>query len=271
MNVGFSAYFVKKENIFSFFEKALEKGIFLFELAFEIPYLEIMDANFLKKIESLKEKGASFSLHGPWIECNPGSLFKKIREFSRERILRAIDVASDYGLNPLIIHPGFNFFGDEEAKKISENYFLEELSFLVSHSQKKGVQLLIENVPFALSFFNEIEDLQKIKEKISVGVCYDLGHALISKRKKESQEIEESIISEISKNMDNIGEIHFHNNFGSIDDHLLYSGIMNLQKMLKSLEKIGFEGPIIIESTDVEMHGIEYLVDWVQGKIKPSE
>lgn len=266
MRIGISAYFIKKENVLPFFRKAVEEGIFFFELPFEIPHIEIMNGRFFKEVETLKEMGASFSLHGPWIECNLGSLFREIRSFSRTRILKSIDFAESWGLNPLIIHPGFNFFKEREIENLSRSYFFEEIAFIVSYAQKKNVDLCIENVPFALSFFKEIGDFIEIKKNFPLRVCYDLGHALITKNQAGARSVEDTIIEEILKHKEDIAHIHFHNNNGRTDSHLLYSGVLDMRKILDALREMAFQGRIVIESEDVETYGISYFLEWIKGR-----
>ncbi|MCX7856985.1 MAG: sugar phosphate isomerase/epimerase [Deltaproteobacteria bacterium] len=265
MNIGISAYFIKRDNLFSVFKEAIKRGILFFEIPFEIPYLETLDDDFLWEVERLREMGASFSLHGPWIECNLGSLFEEIRIFSRERVLRSIDLARTWKLNPVIIHPAFSFFKEEKMNNKSLVYFFNELERIVIYAKKSKIDLCLENVPFSFSFFHQMESFPQIKEKFFLRVCYDLGHALIAKNRTEKGSIEESIIRDISVFRDEIVHIHFHNNNGNADDHILYSGILDLKRILRELQKIGFNGRIIIESEDVEKFGIDYLISWLKG------
>lgn len=266
MDIGFSAYFVTRENVLTLLEEALEKGITFFELPYEIPYLEIVDSGFFSEVKRFKDMGASFSLHGPWIETNLGSLFEEIRAFSRERILRSIDLAESLGLNPLIIHPGFSFFKEEEIRGLSKRYFFEGLAFVVHYAREKGVNLCMENIPSAFSFFQAINDFSEIKEKFALNICYDVGHSLILKNQKYVRSPEDSIIQEIKDYETDIIHVHLHNNYGKADDHLLYSGIFDIKKVLGGLRKASFKGRIVIESEDVERYGIEYLLGWLNSE-----
>ncbi len=263
MNLGISAYFLKRENVLKTLRMAVEKGITFFELAFEVPQLEILNSDFLKEVEGLKRMGASFSLHGPWIECNIGSLFEEIRIFSRMRILKSIDFAESFGLNPVVIHPGFNFVAQLDVKETAEKYFYDELGILLSYAEKRKVDLLIENVPFAISFFHEIRDFKRIMDRFSLSACYDVGHSLIGKMQKGIESIEESIVGEIRENKDHISQIHLHNNYGRSDNHLLYSGMLDIKRILTTLKKMDFRGRVIIESEDVETFGLDYLISWL--------
>ncbi|MCS7280740.1 MAG: sugar phosphate isomerase/epimerase [Desulfobacterota bacterium] len=266
VKVGFSTYFITPKNVLFLIERALQKGIRFFEIAFEIPQRLNIDSGFLKEIKNLQKEGASFSLHGPWIECNLGSIFEEIRNFAKSRIFESIKIAHEWGLNPLILHPGYNFFKDEEIKELSYQFFLNELREIESFAKEKNIEVLIENVPFTFSFFNGMEDSKVILKTVPVRICYDVGHSFISKVQKGIPSPEDAIIREILENKDHIAQIHLHGNEGRTDSHLLYESRLDLRRILKELERNTFLGRIVVESEDIETYGVEYFTNWLDSK-----
>ncbi len=264
MEIGISLYFVRKENLIPFMKMGAQKGISSFELAYEIPYLEEMK-KITREIDALRKEGISFSLHAPWIECNMGSLYKEIRLFSRERLIETIDMATNLGLNPVIIHPAITFFEDKELKALAQKYFLEELEIIFEKGIKNGVQLCLENLPFESSFFFKTKDLSILKSRLPIKICYDTGHALMATYRDKLKKSEDFIVQEILDNKDEIVQIHLHNNYGKKDEHLFYSGLLDMKKILAILRKCSYMGRIMVESEDIEDFGLDHFLNWLNS------
>lgn len=263
MLFGISTYFLSKERVLPLIEEAFLKGIRHFEVGFEVPYLDFLNENFFEKIENLRSLGVSFSIHAPWIECNLGSLFREVRDFTKRRIISSIDLAERWNLNPVILHPGLSFVKEKNSHKEAKDNFMEELRSIVSYAEKKGVRILLENVPFVFSFFSSLEEFEDFRGRLDIRICYDMGHSLLMKR-GEPEEVQSMILSEVIEHRSDIEEIHFHNNHGKKDEHLLYSGILDLKKILLGLKEKGFEGIVMVESSDIERFGLDFFFSWIR-------
>lgn len=259
MLFGISMYFVSQEKVFPLLEEALNLGIRNFEVGLEIPYLDLLDSRFFQKLREYESFGTSFSLHAPWLECNLGSLFPEIREFTKRRLISSIDCAQKWGLNPVILHPGFSFVRERGFHLRSKENFVSALKDVVSYAKERGINILIENVPFLFSFFYSPDEIENLKRNVDVKVCYDIGHSILMK-KGTSLPIERSILKEIMTYKSDIGEIHLHNNFGEKDEHLLYEGILDLESVILGLKEGGFEGIVIVESSDIEKFGVKAFI-----------
>jgi sugar phosphate isomerase/epimerase len=266
VKLGVSSYFFSLEGFKGVISECFNYGLRCVEIAYEIPFVELLDRAFFDELKRWKEDGMSFSMHGPWIECNLASHFREIRDFSRQRIMEAIDVASEMGMDPFVLHPGFNFVMDRRwhMEEKAMGYFADELFLLREHAERRGVRLCLENMPFAFSFFSLASEPGPLAEDCGLSVCYDVGHAAMSKLQAGLPSPQESILSDLRQYIGGIGHVHIHNNFGARDEHSLYSGLLNLKAILKTLMEEGFEGMAVFESTDIETYGFATFAAWLK-------
>lgn len=264
MRLGVSSYFFSAEGFKTFISECVDRGITSVEIAYELPFMHLLDGAFFERIKHWAREGVSFSMHGPWVECNLGSSFKEIRDFSRRRIMKAIDLASESGMNPFVLHPGYTFLLDRrwQVEEKARAYFCDELLLLCQYAQRRGVQLSLENMPFTFSLFSEVSDFDSMKGAHRVGMCYDVGHAIISKRQKGITDPQKSIASDLRSHRSHISHLHLHNNFGSRDEHALYSGLVDLGEIVHVLKEIDFEGVVVIESSEIETQGFDAFCLW---------
>ena len=72
------------------------------------------------------------------------------------------------------------------------------------------------------------------------GICWDTGHA----------NMEGAQYDGILALADALGAIHFHDNRGEMDEHLIpLMGIMNVDEVMHALIDVGFRGPFTFEAT----------------------
>ncbi|MCX7965683.1 MAG: sugar phosphate isomerase/epimerase [Syntrophorhabdaceae bacterium] len=268
MKFGLSTYFLVKKHIKEIVKDILDHGFNTIEISYEIPHSLEMDRDFFKYLKGLKGDGVEFSMHAPFLEINFGSYFEDMRNFSKKRVMEALNFAEIAECSPFVIHPCYSFVrgkAEHIEKKTWEN-FIEDLKEIVNKGKEKGIEIGLENVQMPFFFFYNMEDFLFLQKEIpELTIALDLGHAYISKSSKGTSSPEESIIEDIKKvGLKNIAHIHLHNNSGKRDDHTIMEGSMDIKKILKFLFENGYDKKVIIESQDFE----EYGMDMVMKKIK---
>ncbi len=269
MKFGFSTYFFVKSNPLDVIKEGVARGIRVFELSQEIPHVLKMDEDFLLNIETLRKEGIDFSMHAPFFEINLGSFFEEIRVISKAKIKRALDVAGRTGASPVVVHPGYTFYIDKvkEIEKQTRENFIEDLREIALYAEEKGVKIALENVHMPYFFFYELNEFGKLYEAVPrIGMALDVGHAFIVKCAKGVVSPEDAILSDLEHiGIEHLFHVHLHNNLGTKDDHTFLQGYIDLKKIVRGLERLGYEGKIIIESYDMEEHGMAQVVEKIAG------
>lgn len=150
-----------------------------------------------------------FTIHGPFMDLNPGAVDSKVRQATRERFHQVFDIAERVGPKRVVFHSGY------EKWKYGHNIkpWLEgSLSLwpeFIRRAQKIGAVIAIENI-----FEDNPENLSLLMKGLdsnNIGVCFDTGHF--------------NIFSKVPINdwLESIGqhvrEMHLHDNRGDLDSH----------------------------------------------------
>ncbi|HBY63780.1 MAG TPA: sugar phosphate isomerase/epimerase, partial [Solibacterales bacterium] len=126
-----------------------------------------------------------FSLHSPmfnddvWGRSGPHSVLtitepsKPRRTAMVDEIKRAIEVAETIPFRYLIQHVGVGEEEYDERKLEAAMISLEELR---TFAKQRGVDILVENIPNALSSAERLNSLLEISH-LDLGYCFDTGHA----------------------------------------------------------------------------------------------
>ncbi len=272
MKFGFSTYFFTGKRLFSAIEKAMSHGIRVFELSMEIPHVLTMDTGFFREIERLGAQGVEFSMHAPFFEINLGSFFEDIRAISKERIKDALRVAGTVGASPVVVHPGYTFLSGK-ARDVEEKAranFIEDLSDLSLYAKELGVTIALENVHMPYFFLHELGDFARFCERVPhVGLALDVGHAYIVQHGKGAVDPEGAILSDLARlGPHHLIHVHLHGNSGIKDDHAFLKNGVDLKRIVHGLAELGYKGKVIVESYDMEQHGIAPVVEKLE-RLKP--
>ena len=175
-----------------------------------------------EKIKSLAESsGLALTLHSPFTSLNIAALNPGIRAESLRQIIAAVDMCADIGGRTVTVHNG-KFILSQRYRKTSPQAFdiqwkynVESLKRASERAEGRGVTLCLENIGFEHSNIDQnVDDLLKIKNDVdspALAFCMDIGHARLNK--ELDQAIEK--IGQFTRN------IHFTDNFGERDDHLV--------------------------------------------------
>jgi sugar phosphate isomerase/epimerase len=190
------------------------------------------------------------SLHAPmysddvWGRSGPHAVIditettKGNRIAAVDEVKRALEIAEIVPFQYAIQHVGTS--GQEMDERRLEAAFtsLEELRVF---ADQRGVELLLENTPNALSSAKRLTDLLTITH-LNLNFCFDVGHAHIS----------EGIAEEFEIMKERIRSTHIHDNHGRQDEHL-YPGEGNIdwKKTMRLLATRGQQYPLLLELREV--------------------
>ena len=189
----------------------LENDVFIIETGADF-FLTSDDEKIKQTAKAFIAKGITIrSVHAPFENCNLSELDAEKRENAiqiHEALLYKTSLAD---VEMIIIHPGDHASSKDDIKTMSK-VAIDSISQLVGTAEETGVKLAVENMPPGCPGY-EIQHIVDILEKIdslSLGVCFDSGHAHITGKMQEFIEtIGNSIIN-----------VHVHDNDGTYDMHL---------------------------------------------------
>jgi len=203
---------------------ASDLGYDAFEIFGEFPQAEI-DYISREERETAKKLAEELKLellvHCPFNNLNIASLNRGIREESVQQYLSAVDFCAEIGGEALVVHNGEYIIdpaiGDmgPQVKAIQWQLNLEALKRVSERAERAGVMLCLENCNFVWNKIERsIEDLVRIKQAIvseNLKFTLDIGHSRLAEGVNQALKV-------LGKE---IRHIHFTDNFGKQDDHLI--------------------------------------------------
>ena len=251
--LGFVSYILApKEGWMGSIKYAIENGFSVIELVYEYPQTPTDDELKICK-ELIKTYNLTVDIHGPLIGNDLGCFKKEIRNLSISSIKKCIDVAEYIGAQYVTIHLGHMSFSDAKScitlgqrkmqaeiipktRKLAKKSIME----LIKFAKNKGVSLNVENQDSKQAYIKSIDDFDFFSEVEDINFTLDVGHAFVS---------DMDYILCLEKYHDKISVIHLNDNNGEIDEHLvLGQGKVDFKTLFKTIEKVGFEGLLIIET-----------------------
>lgn len=205
-------------------------------------YLDYVDPVDLKRVrEGCERKGLEITMHGPYMEINPGSQDESVRLKAAGRYRKAFAVAEILCPKTIVLHAGYHekkYKGDAEAWMQQSMKTWPEF---VEKAEKTGVVIAAENI-----FEKGPATLKALVEKIGsphFRVCIDMGHlSVFSNRDTEGW------LKDLGPY---VAEVHLHDNSGTNDDHLpLGEGSIDFRRFF-SLLKTYAKDPVYT----IEPHG----------------
>ena len=203
---------------------AIDAGFEAFELFGETPQCvcDEVSADVRKEAKAMAQSaGIALALHSPFTSLNIAALNKGIREESLRQTLAAIDMCGDIGGRSAVIYNGSYILSQisrdraPEAFDVQWELNLKALKKAAKRAEERGVNLCLENIAFEPNIIDRnADDLLKIRSEVAspaLFFCIDIGHARLSKALPE-------VIQKIGPLA---RHIHFTDNFGQKDDHVI--------------------------------------------------
>ena len=211
--------------------------------------------DFSRIAAELHKYARSVTLHGPFIDLNPGSPDSAVRRVTEQRFEQLLELVPLFKPISVVCHAGYDTKRYDYFKDSWLEASLEVWSRLAGRLAENGCRLMLENV-----YEDGPEDIQILFESLqdrAVGFCLDAGHA--SAFSQCALEIWLEILGPY------LGQLHLHDNFGNSDAHLaMGSGIIDFSKIFNYLKISRNRTPIIT----IEPHGeselwssLEYLAN----------
>lgn len=210
---------------------------------------EVMDPFFLSGIghfekyehiaQQYRKSGMPASVHGAFIDVNPGSNDPDFRELSRRRCRESCEIALALGAENVVFHSSaFPFLRGAYL----ENWAVSCASFYEELVTQYPVRIYIENAQDL-----DPTPLRRLMERICsdrIGVCLDIGHIHYSR-------------TSVSQWFDQLGQwiryLHLSDNVGEFDDHLpLGKGSIDWEQVNKLWKSLGKDIPITLETGGLE-------------------
>ncbi len=232
---------------------AIELGYEAFELQGEFPQCLCDEVTAKQRQETrrmVESAGLTVSVHAPFTSLNIATLNPGIRAESIRQIAAAIDLCADIGGKRVTIHNGEYVLPKNFRKKLPDvaqiqwDYNIASLKKIAAHGQARGILVCLENIGFEPNSIDRSADdmlaIQKAVDSPALFFCIDIGHARLN------NELE----AMISKLGPMTRQVHFTDNLGKVDDHLIIGeGNFDYTPCLDFIQ--GFDGPVILEVVKV--------------------
>lgn len=206
---------------------AIEQGFAAFEIFGEFPQCVCAEITKTERQEGramVADSGISLAVHAPFTSCNIAALNAGIRAESERQTKAAIDLGADLGGEAVVIHSGEYVVSEQAREKAPQaaalqwQNNLDSIRALLQHAVERGVTLCLENIGFEPTHLDRnVADLLRIREETGqvsgqqLSFCLDIGHARLNRE----------LDAAIAKMGPHVRHIHFTDNFGKKDDHLV--------------------------------------------------
>ncbi len=159
---------------------------------------------------ALRENQLEVSIHGPFMDLSPGGVDPRIKEVTRERLLKTIELAHFFNPRTIVFHPGYESWKFDGNINLWLESSLQTWRPLVKEAEERGLTLAIENV-----FEEGPEPMKKLLDEIRsprCRFCFDTGHHNVFSK------------TPLPIWMEALGgflsEVHLHDNHKEMDEHL---------------------------------------------------
>lgn len=163
---------------------------------------------------------------------------------------QSIETAAYIGIRNIVVHAGYREnLSKEETFKLNKEFYLDILEV----AEKNNINVLTENYEKMRDpdtfWFDNAQDLKDFVEYVDhplLKVCWDTGHANMQKM---PQHEELKILG------DKVAAIHFQDNAGDWDDHIIPTfGTLSIDSVMKGLKEIGYNGYFTFEADNTPFY-----------------
>lgn len=158
-----------------------ERGVQSVELMFFPGHLWVTDSSgTIRNLRHvIEQSGISLvSVNGPNVDLNIAAATSEMRDYSVNLNVAYLRVATELNAKSLILGPGKPNPLFPLPTNVMEGHFFRALDTLLPIAERDGIELLVENMPFA--FLPDTEGMVASLNRYgaeSIGVCYDVANA----------------------------------------------------------------------------------------------
>jgi sugar phosphate isomerase/epimerase len=248
MNYGLSTSLFAGERLNShILDKILAAGLRHLEIMAARQHLDYHDVNQVRDVAHWFSDHAVtlHALHAPlfsdWNWGRSGGLLisvanleRRARIASMDEIKRAIEVAEHLPFRYIVLHLGVP---NEEYDLAKFDAALTSLEHLHLFAKERGAQILLENIPSALSAPERILTFFQYT-RLDLKVCFDTGHAHLTG----------GVQAAFQTLHEHIAAVHLHDNHGEKDEHLLpFEGEIDWAQTMRDLRSADVQFPLLFE------------------------
>ncbi|HUT54968.1 MAG TPA: sugar phosphate isomerase/epimerase family protein [bacterium] len=170
---------------------------------------------------AVQSSGIALAVHAAFNSLNIAALNPGVRRESVKQVKDAIDLCADLSGRIVITHTGEYVTSERirnevpQAGQIQWDYNIASLKSCAAHAKERGIILCLENIGFEPEHMDQsVDDMLKIREQVdepALAFCIDIGHARLNRE----------LPAAIAKMGPFAAHIHFTDNFGKKDDHVV--------------------------------------------------
>jgi len=189
--------------------------------------------------ETLARNGQTTTIHGPFMDLNPGSAEPFLRDATAHRFRQALDAAAILKPRVMVLHPGYDKWRYGGMQESWLGHSIDCWRTVRERAEAIGCTIAVENI-----FEEEPSTLRALLEEIDsphIRHCFDVGHwNMFGKVGMEEWFAELGGF---------IAETHIHDNFGEKDDHApLGEGNIDFELFFRLMEQYAPDAAWTIEA-----------------------
>lgn len=189
--------------------------------------------------EALARNGRQTTIHGPFMDLNPGSAEPLLRKATLHRFHQALDAAAILKPRLMVLHPGYDKWRYGAIQETWLGHAIDSYREVLERAEKIGCTIAVENI-----FEEEPATLRALLEALDSPIvrhCFDVGHWNLFARVGM-----EEWFAELGGF---IAEAHIHDNFGVKDDHApIGEGNIDFELFFKLMERYAPDAAWTIEA-----------------------
>jgi sugar phosphate isomerase/epimerase len=232
-------------NIEACIRLAQQRNLGIEVMAFAYP--DVLDGDWKSLVvnyaKMLRTVPGRLTMHGPFMDMAPGSPDRRINQVCNERYQHAIRIASDLGVEIIVLHA--NFIANIHTLEYRLSWHNRNVYFwapLADYARRYGVTIAVENMwefdPYIIG------DVVKEIAHPNLGVCLDVGHANLF----GEQSFEEWLMALEPLLL----HTHMNNNDGKVDIHMGFDhGVLDYHQILPRIRALATPPSMTLEMDDV--------------------
>jgi len=176
---------------------------------------ETLDTLLPEQVESLaasfSQYGISCTIHAPFMDLNPGSEERLLRDITRQRFRQVCAAAAILRPKVMVFHPGYDRWRYGEKQSTWLKHAMDSFGEVLQATEQTGCTIAVENI-----FEEEPSTLLALIEACNhprLRHCFDVGHWNLFHAESVGLEEWFAALGE------HIAEVHIHDNRGTRDDH----------------------------------------------------
>ncbi len=205
--------------------------------------------------KALREEGIRCSVHAPFMDLNPGAVDRTVRQVTKDKLKKAVEMANLLGAAGCVCHPGYDKWRYDGYLQIWIDASIDTWEVVLG-AAGAGLPVMLENI-FEDEPLSLVELFGYFKGR-NLFYCFDSGHFnLFSKMPLDKW---------LAPLKGHVREMHLHDNHGKQDDHLpIGRGTFPFRELKEFLRH--HEGDIILTTEIREgshvVEGIKNLKEFV--------